>query len=33
LTNPTESRALVGDMVRKVLARRLSLWRGLGVID
>jgi SAM-dependent methyltransferase len=33
LTNPTESRALVGDMVRGVLARRLSLWRGLGVID
>jgi len=26
-------RALVGDMVRGVLALRLSPWRGLGVID
>jgi hypothetical protein len=33
LTNPTEARALVGDMVRGVLARRASLWRELGVID
>jgi SAM-dependent methyltransferase len=33
LTNPGEVRALVGDMVRGVLARRLSPWRGLGVID
>jgi len=33
LTNPGEVRALVGDMVRGVLVRRLSPWRGLGVID
>lgn len=33
LRDPSDSRALVGETVRNVLARRLPLLRGMGVVD